>query len=517
MGDGGIGVTNKQIHDILRRILATIDRELEENRHMTGSGSSSVSVIGLGDLQVLTQTLIDKVATETTLDAVKDALVIPDVAGSNVFNELIALNTKAFDAVGVRSFSAVLVALETLTTAGNVDLAAIEVLQTEIKALLVLIEEHYLPIRISLSNIDTNTADLEAINTSIDSRAATAQSSYNSIVSNTSTIIGNTGFAAKSVANWTSDTVDELILIKALLTAHGAGALATAARQDDQSNLLITIDTVLDAILSDTSRIPTSPATEGKQDTLITANELNFGLNIAEMGIQAALMITAIAASAATTVLGIVAQTSSLNSSLQDIQDIVATDAKLDTLETTLETIKTDTQAIEVAVEKIDDDMANLVLHKLQDTVSNQYEGCKDSGSALNMNVDGSVTPVSYFVTGARKIRRLTFVIRDATGQATATTFGAVATLANGVKVRHLASGGGVTEDFTADLPIKTNLHWCAYVGTDFELEKAYCVRWSFHKAGGVLELAASEKLEILISDDLTGLDEFYCFTHGTD
>ncbi len=126
------------------------------------------------------------------------------------------------------------------------------------------------------------------------------------------------------------------------------------------SALATALDGILAKIIADPATQPkqdaiiakmlVAPSTEAKQDvmesslnTLIAANAANFALNIAEialmiveLGVQTALSIAAITANAVTIVAGIVAQTTSLNNSLQDIENKIivspSTEAKQDTI-----------------------------------------------------------------------------------------------------------------------------------------------------------------------------------------
>jgi len=160
-----------------------------------------------------------------------------------------------------------------------------------------------------------------------------------------------------------------LTSIAALLTTIDADTsriianAATEAKQDDQETTLNALEALLaeqggmninewlEDIEADVDGI------EDRLDTLIAANAANFGLNIAEMGIQTALNIAAIVANAGAVVAGIVFQTGSLNGSLQDIENIVATEATLGSINTSLNNIESDTGNMDTSLNNIESDI----------------------------------------------------------------------------------------------------------------------------------------------------------------
>jgi hypothetical protein len=107
-------------------------------------------------------------------------------------------------------------------------------------------------------------------------------------------------------------------------------------------------------------------------------------------------------------------------------------------------------------------------------------------------------------------IARMIVVIRDATVDAA--DYGALSELTNGVVMR-VSDDNGVLDNLTDDVPITTNAGWAAICydvtraawGTGDEFIKG---RMSFFKDGPYVPLNGNrnERLEIVLSDDLTGL-----------
>jgi len=120
------------------------------------------------------------------------------------------------------------------------------------------------------------------------------------------------------------------------------------------------------------AKIIASPATEAKQDAIITADGVNIGLNIAQIVASTTLNIAAIVANSVAVVAGIGVQTTSLNSSLQDIEDIVATNAKQDTGNTSIASVVTNTNSFggKVIADWLSsiDGNAEAILDRVEDT-----------------------------------------------------------------------------------------------------------------------------------------------------
>lgn len=142
----------------------------------------------------------------------------------------------------------------------------------------------------------------------------------------------------------------------------------------------------------------------------------------------------------------------------------------------------------------------------------------------INMAVNGSVTPVTFFITPANlnvdiDINAITFHIEDNTAMDTS-TFGGLTALARGCVIRVI---NGIHKCL---FNVKSNgdfSHHCASVTYD---DKAPAGLFGFRAIktfngqnnDGVsirLNSATSDQLQIIIQDDLTGLTEFHAVVHG--
>jgi hypothetical protein len=160
-----------------------------------------------------------------------------------------------------------------------------------------------------------------------------------------------------------------------------------------------------------------------------------------------------------------------------------------------------------------------------------------DGTTTTNMNVDGSVTNVEYFIQASTEydiyINSLSLRIGDG-GAPTLNKFGALTALTNGVEWKW------VTNDLGTQIlheGIKTNLEFIRTghkthaigTGTDAYLadvsggasEKAYLpiidISEQFGKPWGIrLRKGTIDKMVFVIRDDLTGLINFDCIAYGT-
>ena len=134
-----------------------------------------------------------------------------------------------------------------------------------------------------------------------------------------------------------------------------------------------------------------------------------------------------------------------------------------------------------------------------------------DGTGTTNANVDGSTTPVKFWLectTGVIELHRLIVYVQDA-GNFSATDYGTIATLANGVEVQTLNSGGTLLSHF--DHTIKSNAEWAAHC---FDIDyisfgtgdNSMAVRWTFSKGGHPIILQRGEQFAVTVNDDLTGL-----------
>ena len=142
-----------------------------------------------------------------------------------------------------------------------------------------------------------------------------------------------------------------------------------------------------------------------------------------------------------------------------------------------------------------------------------------ENGGSSEINVDGSVTPVSFIAEPNTNknliVYRLLLVMEDAS--MSWTKFGGLTALTNGVDIK--VTEDGTERDIVTD-PIKTNRDfvWNAY---DVEIDNATTsvlrMRWTFQRAGTVLTLkdAQSDNIKIVVNDDLTGISYFKATAQG--
>ena len=140
-----------------------------------------------------------------------------------------------------------------------------------------------------------------------------------------------------------------------------------------------------------------------------------------------------------------------------------------------------------------------------------------DGTGNINMNVDGSVTPVDFKITcpegSTYEINRLILEVQDV-GTFDTNAYGNGIALTNGI--RFLTDRPTRTPreiDYTAQHPIRTNVDWAAYM-YDLELitfgsgNQVMHARYTLTKDGAPIRLGGGESIIIRIQDDLSGLEE---------
>lgn len=141
-----------------------------------------------------------------------------------------------------------------------------------------------------------------------------------------------------------------------------------------------------------------------------------------------------------------------------------------------------------------------------------------DGSGSINMNVNGSSTPVYFKVTaGVREtilVNRLLLHLGDA-GVLDAGKYGNSIVLTNGIEVGVLRAGE-VQLNLTKGHPIITNADWAAFCYDVNDLgfglgDNFLAVRWTFTKDGEAIRLDEGDSFFIKISDDLTGLTAHHC------
>lgn len=141
----------------------------------------------------------------------------------------------------------------------------------------------------------------------------------------------------------------------------------------------------------------------------------------------------------------------------------------------------------------------------------------QDAGNSPLLAVDGSVTPVLFshkFV--ARKTRLYRFGISLETTGATAPApnlFGNLAALTNGILLQLVDSAGTVT-DLTGGVPIRKNQDLARFLGAGLKYDVGVGNDAVFGDVvmvdvfGEPLLARATEEVQILVQDDLTGLTD---------
>ena len=147
-----------------------------------------------------------------------------------------------------------------------------------------------------------------------------------------------------------------------------------------------------------------------------------------------------------------------------------------------------------------------------------------DGSGSINLNVNGSVTPVIFRYTPSFTdvvyIRRLIFYLSD-TGTLDSGGFGNGAALTNGIEFMGMRNVGLPSEFRFTDgsfRPIKTNTEWQSYAhdiihsswGTG---DESYSVRYTLEKDGTDLALTSAnlDEFWIIINDDLSGISDVRC------
>lgn len=147
------------------------------------------------------------------------------------------------------------------------------------------------------------------------------------------------------------------------------------------------------------------------------------------------------------------------------------------------------------------------------------FSGVKN-GAAIEMNVNGSSTPVSYRYTVPADNRvylyRVNFIMLDAS--ITAAKFGGVASLTTGITIKLKNSSDALLLDFLDGQTIQNNTEFGLLAGVDVNIgpgTDSLGVRWTINNAGGSLYMESGDYLEILIQDNLTGLTSFQAMLQG--
>ena len=153
------------------------------------------------------------------------------------------------------------------------------------------------------------------------------------------------------------------------------------------------------------------------------------------------------------------------------------------------------------------------------------YEYLITAGGSLNMNVDGSGTPVAFRFIAPRAldIHRVTFVAED-DAKEDLNGFLSLGALANGLTIIHRkseAAGGGTLQNFgTGVVPITTHTRLGALAGVDVVSDSVanksrFDIRWTLRKSGIPLAMQHHEEFIINVRDNLSTLLYFHVMVQG--
>ena len=145
-----------------------------------------------------------------------------------------------------------------------------------------------------------------------------------------------------------------------------------------------------------------------------------------------------------------------------------------------------------------------------------------DGTGSVEMNVDGSVTAVSFrFVVPTAKrvfISRVLFDIVDSGIRPN--RFGGVGNLTNGLTVKFHDADDSLLIDPLDGVKIKQNADFTIIAAIDAPIIDAVGddhlpVRWTIARTGHAMDLTAGQYLEVIISDNLSPITQFRTMVQG--
>lgn len=160
----------------------------------------------------------------------------------------------------------------------------------------------------------------------------------------------------------------------------------------------------------------------------------------------------------------------------------------------------------------------NLPLYQFLDTIG---DGSGTTNAILDFNATPDIWRIAPPAGSIYRLARLIICIEDGQGFRAGHYGSLGAALANGITVR-THDGDNVLVPLDGSLPVKTNAQWGSLC-YDVDLKEwgagneLLLVRWTFRRAGQYLRLDgdANEELQVLFSDDLTGLVTHRYFVQG--
>lgn len=146
-----------------------------------------------------------------------------------------------------------------------------------------------------------------------------------------------------------------------------------------------------------------------------------------------------------------------------------------------------------------------------------------DGTGTVSMNVDGSSTPVKFFiqppVTEKYILKRMNVEVIDSNFN-DALKYGGL-TLSSGMRV-YVENDSGIIKEYTTGFTIKRNFDWALFAGVDVPIlsapvTDALIIRWSFAKGCSdiILDGSNTERLVVEVQDLMTGLDDQLIMVQG--
>ncbi len=138
-------------------------------------------------------------------------------------------------------------------------------------------------------------------------------------------------------------------------------------------------------------------------------------------------------------------------------------------------------------------------------------------GNSINLNVNGSITPVSFRYTcpDTTNVVLVRMNIQMDDNAITYAKFGGIAALSNGVLIRICDREGKVNVDLLDGQTVKTNLNLAWLAGFDVLTDTAVLVRWTLERAGKQLLLRPGDFIELVVQDNLSSITAFSIMIQG--
>jgi hypothetical protein len=136
-----------------------------------------------------------------------------------------------------------------------------------------------------------------------------------------------------------------------------------------------------------------------------------------------------------------------------------------------------------------------------------EYTAFKNTvGGTVEMNVDGSITPVKFrFTESTRRIALHRINVYGIGSSLGPHKFVGLAALTNGLTIKlHSGDDDSVILDYTADRTIKIDADWVLVY-----------IRWTLDKAGSPPVMRVGDYVEITVNDNLSTITHFRAMAQG--